>query len=364
MRVVISSAGRRVYLVQWFQQALIEAGISGDVYVLDHDPHAAAAAAADGFRQMPRFTSEAYVAQLLATVDELKPDLFISLNDYELTALSHGLSTDLEARGVIVPVLNAAAHQAVADKLHMFRVLSDAGISTPTTVLLSDASAVNDMLETFPTVVLKDRWGSGSSGLQRLSSQDARHWLALERAAGSNRRGPQHQDELIMQPDLGGSEYGLDIVTPVRGGAVAGVLARRKLGMRHGETSAAMTVPSEQFEDLATSLAATLSIRGTVDVDVMVPDGGEPQVIDINPRFGGGYPFTHIAGADVPHFLVTSTLGLAPQPGWNTYRHGYLGAKHEGIIGFETAGRDEQRGPLLPASAHFSTTPTVPSKAG
>ncbi|RJN31598.1 ATP-grasp domain-containing protein [Nesterenkonia natronophila] len=348
MRVVISSAGRRVYLVHWFQQALMDAEISGDVWVLDHDHRAAAAAAADGFRHMPGFTSEEYVAQLLTTVEQLKPDLFISLNDHELTALSRGLSADLEARGVMVPVLNTAAHRAVADKFHMFRVLRDAGIATPTTVQLSDVSAVTELLETFPSVVLKDRWGSGSSGLRRLSSQEARRWLGLEGGVGSDRSGQQRQHELIMQPDLGGSEYGIDIVAPVQGGAVAGVLARRKLSMRHGETSAAITVESGQFEDLAASLAETLNIRGTVDIDVMVPDGGEPQVIDINPRFGGGYPFNHIAGADVPHFLVTSTLGLAPQQGWNTYRHGHLGAKHEGIIGFDTPGLDAHRGRLTP----------------
>src|SRR5690625_3431726 len=98
MRVIISSAGRRVYLVKWFQQALRQLQGSGDVYVLDHDPYAAAAAAAaaaDGYRQMPAFSSAEYPRRLAEVVEELGPDLFISLNDYELTALSNGLSDQI-----------------------------------------------------------------------------------------------------------------------------------------------------------------------------------------------------------------------------------------------------------------------------
>lgn len=335
MRIIVSSAGRRVYLVQWFRQALIEANVPGDVFVLDHDRHAPAAAAADGFRQLPSYTSEDYGEQLLQTVDELSPDLFISLNDSELTALSQGLSDQLRERDVVVPVLDATSHRTVADKLHMSRALSRIGIPTPRTVLLSDTEAVHDLLETTPAVILKDRWGSGSSGLRRCTADQVRRCVAAESSMPSDHSGSQH-DELIVQPDVVGAEYGIDIVTPVRGGPVAGVLARRKLSMRHGETAAAVSVDSSPFADLAATLADTLDIQGTVDVDLLLSDDGVASVIDINPRFGGGYPFSHVAGADVPHFFVASTVGLAPRPRWNTYRHGHVGAKHEGIIGFES----------------------------
>lgn len=338
MRVVISSAGRRVYLVEWFQHALRDAGLDGDVYVLDYDPGAATAAAADGYRKMPAFTDEHYSAALLGVLDELKPDLMISLNDYELTALSQGLSDEIRANGTVVPSLSAISHQNVADKLSMYRALQAAGIPTPHTVSLSDAVGIYELLENSNAVIIKERWGSGSSGLQRLSRQQAHQWLNSHATVMID-EDPQRLDALIMQPDLGGTEYGLDVIAPVHGGPVEGVLGRRKLSMRHGETSAAMTVDAQPFHGLAAALNATLNIQGTVDVDVMVTDEDVPHVIDINPRFGGGYPFSHIAGADVPHFLIASTLGLTPRTGWNAYRHDFVGAKHEGIIGFKTADR-------------------------
>lgn len=331
MRIIISSAGRRVYLVQWFQQALADLGLGGEVYVLDHDPGAAAAAAADGYRQMPSYSSAEYSEIFWHTIGEVQPHLFISLNDYELTTLSEGLATQLRASGVAVPTLDNASHRTAADKYHMYRVLSEFGIATPRTVPLSDSVGVYELLETTEAVIIKDRWGSGSSGLRRFSRDQAHRWLhSLEHTQDALHK-------LVVQPDLGGMEYGLDIVTPVSGGGVEGVLGRRKLAMRHGETSAAVTVDNAPFQRLAAALNGVLGIRGTIDVDCLLTDDGTQHVIDINPRFGGGYPFSHIAGADVPHFLVASTAGVAPKADWNSYQLDYMGAKHEGIIGFDTA---------------------------
>lgn len=350
MRIIISSAGRRVYVVRWFQRALQQAGIPGQVYVLDHDPVAATVAAADGHREMPPFTEQRYASYLLQVVEELRPDLFISLNDYELTVLSQGLADQIRARGVVIPVLDAEAHRIVADKLAMNQALERVGIPTPETVPVSDAKGVYNMLEASDAVIIKERWGSGSSGLRRFTRQQAHDWLntygtvMIEEA-------PQRLDNLIMQPDLNGIEYGLDIITVVRGGPVEGLLGRRKLSMRHGETSAAITVSSESFKGLAAALNATLGIQGTVDVDVIVAADGVPRVIDINPRFGGGYPFNHVAGADVPHFLMASTLQLQPKLGWDTYQHNFIGAKHEGIIGFESLEHAHRL-----ADAHETTT--------
>lgn len=334
MRVIISSAGRRVYLVQWFQEALKAAGIAGDVIVLDHNPHAAAVAVADGYRHVPPFASDDYAPRLLQIVDELTPDLFISLNDHEITKLSEGLSSQLRARGIAVPVLDVKAQRSVADKFTMSKALAAAGINTPTTLLLSDIEAVNQLIDASDRLIVKDRWGSGSSGLRRFSRHEARAWVEDQYSNGPEMTGGQLENT-IVQPDVGGVEYGLDIITDVHGGPVQGVLARQKIGMRHGETSSALTVENTPFLDLADALNTALGVRGSVDVDVLMDAAGVPQVIDINPRFGGGYPFSHIAGADTPNFYIASTLGQPPKDGWDSYRAGFIGSKHEGIVGFE-----------------------------
>lgn len=334
MRIMISSAGRRVYLIDWFRQALQQAQIPGEVYVLDNDPGAAAAAAADQYLRIPAFTDDDYQGDLLELIDDVQPELFLSLNDHELTVLASGVSNAIRSRGVVVPVLDQRAHTIVADKLAMYGALTAAGVPTPETVPLSDAVGSYRLIDNASSVIVKDRWGSGSSGLRRFTQDEAHHWLNT-RGIELIEQAPQELDSLILQQDVGGIEYGLDIVTAVRGGPVEGLLGRRKLSMRHGETASAVTVPTEEFYDIAERLNTILHIQGTVDVDVMMTADGVAHVIDINPRFGGGYPFCHIAGADIPHFFVASTLGRTPRPGWNTYQYDFIGAKHEGIIGFE-----------------------------
>src|SRR5699024_8135626 len=113
------------------------------------------------------------------------------------------------------------------------------GIATPETALISDVAAVQRLIHKAPRVIIKDRWGSGSSGLLRLGRDEARRWVTQQYTGTGIRT--KRTDELIIQPDIGGTEYGIDIITPVRGGSVAGLLARRKLGMRHGETCSAVT---------------------------------------------------------------------------------------------------------------------------
>lgn len=246
MRIIISCAGRRVYVVRWFQEALRQAGLSGDVYVLEHDPVAATAAAADHYRPMPAFDDDHYAEHLLEVIDELQPDLFISLNDHELTVLSQGLADQIRASGVVVPVLSAAGHRKVADKLAMSRALERVGVPTPETVVASDAKGVYDLLERSAAVIVKDRWGSGSSGLRHFTADQAYEWFNTYGTKLIENDLTQ-LDEMILQPALEGIEYGLDIITPVRGGPVEGLLGRRKLGMRHGETSAAITVDPRPF---------------------------------------------------------------------------------------------------------------------
>ena len=46
---------------------------------------------------------------------------------------------------------------------------------------------------------------------------------------------------------------------------------------------------------------------------------GEMQFIEINPRFGGGFPLAAQAGADFPRWIIEMMLGRDPQialDGW------------------------------------------------
>ena len=71
--------------------------------------------------------------------------------------------------------------------------------------------------------------------------------------------------------------------------------------------------------------------------------------MELNPRFGGGYPFSHAAGANVPSALIAWRRGLAPKPEWLRVRPGVLSAKDRAEIERTIAGQvlDARRFPSI-----------------
>ena len=120
---------------------------------------------------------------------------------------------------------------------------------------------------------------------------------------------------MIIQERIDGPEYGLDVVCDLHRD-YAGVLARRKITMRAGETDRAESVAPGGLADVARRIAEAVPHAGTIDVDVMVAADDTPYVIDVNPRFGGGYPFSHLAGARIPDAYVAWAAGLPVAEEW------------------------------------------------
>ncbi len=112
---------------------------------------------------------------------------------------------------------------------------------------------------------------------------------------------------------------------------LSGVLARRKVRMRAGETDKAVTVDPAPCTRIAERIAEASDLTGLIDVDVFVDDFGGASVIDINPRFGGGYPFVHLAGADVPLYYLAQAFGVDIGESWNRYEWNVVSAKFESI---------------------------------
>ena len=260
-------------------------------------------------------------------------DLAISVNDFELShwaSRSPSESTELIS---LAPLLQ----RDVEDKLAMAGLLTESGIRVPHTQTVLHAMS-SGAYQPEDDVVTKGRFGSGSRGLRRgsgrlLEEAALRALAEVTDAQGVpvDLRDTSSLDLLVVQPFVAGQEYGLDVVSDFDHRHAA-VLARRKIAMRSGETDRAVSVDSGPFADLGTALAAAIPHRGVMDVDVIVDSEGAAWVIDVNPRFGGGYPFSHIAGADVPSAYVAWALGEVPDPSWSTSTAGVVGSKYVGVL--------------------------------
>ena len=81
-------------------------------------------------------------------------------------------------------------------------------------------------------------------------------------------------------------------------------------------------------------VAQNLQIFGPADLDVMVDKDG-PKLLEINPRFGGGYPCSHLAGANFPAKLVAIRKGQKLAPDIGSCPTGVCMLKQDEIISFE-----------------------------
>jgi len=135
---------------------------------------------------------------------------------------------------------------------------------------------------------------------------------------------------VMIQEFLRGQEYGLDIVCDLEGQYVT-TFVKRKITMRAGETDRAETVDRPDIEAVGECIARQLGHVGNLDCDVFDTPNGL-FVLEMNPRFGGGYPFSHIAGANIPAALIAWANHETPSPAWLKVRPGVRSAKCDRIV--------------------------------
>lgn len=84
---------------------------------------------------------------------------------------------------------------------------------------------------------------------------------------------------------------------------------RERIETRAGEVSKAVTRRDWVYEMLVDTLKHVSGARGCLTLQLFADDAKRTvQAIEINPRFGGGYPLTQAAGADFPGWLIAEYL--------------------------------------------------------
>jgi carbamoyl-phosphate synthase large subunit len=110
-------------------------------------------------------------------------------------------------------------------------------------------------------------------------------------------------DDLVVEEFLSGVEYTVDVFVD-RAGEVRCPVVRRRLEVRAGEVSKARVVRDDQLASLAVKVVETLpGAYGCLNVQI-ISDGADAGVVEINARFGGGYPLTWRAGGRYSEWLI------------------------------------------------------------
>lgn len=342
MNILLTCVGRRNQLVQFFKRAL---GQRGQVVACDSSAAAPALAEADQALIVPRIQQPDYFDAMLTICRGHVIGLYVTVHDYEISLLTHQARRFREA-GTIPLVASPRAVATCLDKWATFQFLKSCAIPTPDTYLSAEAArhALALGLIKFP-LVIKPRWGFSS---ERVECVENERELALAQEWGQNRlrrnwviaalSAADPDNCLVIQEYLQGQEYGMDVVNDLDGRHVA-TLGRRKLVMRAGATDRAVTVADTHLERLGAQIGVQLAHIGSLDCDVMATDRGH-FVLDMNPRIGGGYPFSHVAGANLPAALIAWANREEPDPSWLKARPGVYASKGDHVQVIEPPASD------------------------
>lgn len=304
--ILFTCAGRRNYLLQYFKETLKD---KGRVVAADLQSTAPAAAVADEFISVPGVYSQKYVHTLLDICKKKQIRALVSLNDLELPVLAAARNR-FEDQGTTLLISSEKVIDTCFDKWRTYKFAQENGFLTPQTMLSFQkaASAVDNQEIAFP-LVLKPRWGSASIGIEFAETMQELH-LAYQLLSFKisrtllSKAGNGNSDHILMvQAKINGTEYGLDILNDFSGNPVQ-VYVKEKLAMRAGETDKAVLRNKPKLEEMGYEIGKALGHIGNLDCDVFESEGNY-YLLEMNPRFGGGYPFSHMAGADYPAAIIS-----------------------------------------------------------
>lgn len=304
MNILLTSAGRRSYIIHYFREALAGTGLvhaANSVY-------SAALQVADRAVVTPLIYDSSYIDFLLDYCTRNEIRAIISLFDIDLPILSQAKEQFLQ-HGVQVVVSDYYVTQVCNDKWRTFNWLKNNEISTPKTFLKIDdvEKGLNDKRLSFP-IIIKPRWGMGSIAIyeadneQELLVFDKKSKKQIFNSYLSFESGADRDHGVIFQEKLVGEEYGLDVVNDLRQNHVA-TFVKKKIAMRSGETDIAVTENNKILKKLGWNISEKLKHVANLDVDCFMV-GEEPYVLEMNCRFGGQYPFSHLAGANLPLAII------------------------------------------------------------
>lgn len=306
MNILLTSVGRRTYMVKYFQKALSE---TGTVHAANSDSYALAMYQADKFIISPMIYNENYIEFLLEYCRENSISVIIPLFDIDLPVLA-AARNQFEKQGIHVVVSDFETIQICNDKWKSYKFLISNNIPTPASFISTRdcLEAINNNKINFP-LIIKPRWGMGSIGIYQvdnLNELEILYQRAKKDILDTYLKYESSVDidsSVIIQEKLQGEEYGIDILNDLEGNFVT-CIPKRKIAMRAGETDGAIILENMDLYKLGKKISMKLKHIANLDVDCFLTNGNY-YVLEMNCRFGGQYPFCHLAGADFPKAIIS-----------------------------------------------------------
>lgn len=288
--ILITSAGKRVALVRIFQSELKALEPNGKVYTVDMNPQMAPACfISDGCFSVSRCTSEAYINELLQICKEDNIGVIIPTIDTELMILSENRQRFLN-EGVDVVVSDPSFVRICRDKRFSSDLFGPLGIPVPETV--------DKYHPVFP-MFAKPYDGSLSTNIHIIRNQEELTKELLEDPKLLFMKYIDRKDYKEFTIDM---YYGKD-------GNVKGIVPRERIEVRAGEINKGITRKNYIVGFLKERMGYLEGVRGCICLQLFYREkDNDIKGIEINPRFGGGFPLSYYAKANFADYVIKEYL--------------------------------------------------------
>jgi carbamoyl-phosphate synthase large subunit len=285
-----STIGKRGYIARYLREASPPGSL---VYGTGNERFTPGFMSCDHAFVVPGIHEQGYIDALVWLCDRHAVDAIVCLSDLDIAVLATARDR-FTAMGVKCFFPDHETAIRFLDKRHTHKSLIDKGFYSPAT--FTDLNEAIEVLG-FP-LVIKPARGSASIGFGIFDSHDSanKHWHAIPSP--------------IAQEVLRGRLVNVEACSDCHG-RLLGVSAWARHQSVAGETLLAETIEHEAAIQAAIQLLKTYPIPGPIDID-MVEIDGRIYFLEVNTRFGGGYPVSHLAGADFPGLMVNAMAGHYP----------------------------------------------------
>ena len=288
--ILITSAGKRVVLVEIFQKTAKQNGVDAKIYTTDMEPEMAPACkVSDGCFVVPRCTSEDYLQVLQTICMEHQVGIVIPTIDTELLVLS--ANRDIFAKlGICIVVPDYDFVLTCRDKRRTAEFFMQHCIGIP--------EPIDKHHPIFP-MFAKPFDGSASINTHIIKNEKELTEDLLS------------DPKLIFMECIDRSEYKEYTVDMYYGmdNRVKSIVPRERLVVRAGEINKGITRKNFIVEFLKERMGELKGVRGCICLQMFYRERDHDiKAIEINPRFGGGYPLSYGAGANYAEYIIKEYL--------------------------------------------------------
>lgn len=284
--ILITSAGQRVSLVKAFQEEIKKLHPENKVYTVDLNPILAPACiVSDGYKKVGKVTDNKYIEDLIGICIEWEIKIIIPTIDTELSILAKNRELFLE-KGINLVVSSLEFVEKCRDKRLINSFFTKNNIDIP--------KAIDKNAPVFP-LFIKPYDGSLSKDIFLIndSSELTEYHLTNPKLMFM---------EYIDQSQH--EEFTVDAYYD-RHNTLKCLVPRKRIFVRAGEINKGVTKKNELVDFIKTRLGKIDGAIGCLTMQFFFnPETKRVIGIEINPRFGGGYPLSYLAGANFPKFII------------------------------------------------------------